>query len=433
VNPPVSDRTANLRRHGLVAALVLAYVFSFLDRQVISLLVEPLKRQMALTDTDISLLQGLAFALFLAIAGLPIGRWIDTGRRTTIIAIGIAVWSVMTAASGLASSFGTLIVLRMGVAIGEATLTPAAHSLIADTFAGEKLGFAMGLYGTGSFLGLGVAYLGGAAVLAALPHDGQVALWGLTFHSWQVVFLAIGLPGIAVAILMALLREPPRMSGAAVMAMGDVTRFFRRHAAAIMLFNLNVAFAAMMSYALAAWIPSVFVRSFGWTAARAGSAFGLVVVFAGVLGVVLGGWLGDRVSRKLVDGRLVVMAWTALAAAPFAVTAMLAATPGLMLALLVPAILLCTMSIGLGPSVSQAMMPSAVRGMASAIAVTIVNLVGLGLGPTIVALLTDHLFHDPRMVRYALAIAMPVMLGLATMMGLLARGPYRRALREIRG
>jgi MFS family permease len=431
VNPTTSDRITSLRRYGLVAALVLAYVFSFLDRQIISLLVEPLKRQMALSDTDISLLQGLSFALFLAIAGLPIGRWIDTGKRTAIIAIGIAVWSVMTVASGFASSFETLLVLRMGVAIGEATLTPAAHSLIADTFPGEKLGFALGLYGTGTFVGLGLAYLGGAAVLAALPHDGRVALWGLMLHPWQVVFLAIGLPGIPVAILMALLREPPRVAGAAVMALGDAGRFFRRHAMAIVFFNLNVAFAAMMSYALSAWIPSVLIRTFGWTAARAGGAFGLVVIFAGVLGVVLGGWLGDRVSRKLVDGRLVVMAWTALAAAPFAVAAVLAATPGLMLALLVPAVLLSTMSIGLGPSVSQAMMPSAARGMASAIAVMIVNLVGLGLGPTTVALLTDHLFHDPRMVRYALAITMPVMLGLATVTGLLARRPYRRALQEI--
>ena len=425
-----SGRSDIRRRYGLVAALVLAYMFSFLDRQVIALLVEPIKRDMALSDTGISLLQGGAFALFLAVAGLPAGRWIDTGRRTAIIAAGIAVWSVMTAASGLATGFGMLLALRMGVGLGEAVLTPGAHALIADSFPKDSLGFALGLYGIGTFAGLGIAYLGGAAVLAALPPGGVAAPWGQMLHPWQLLFLAVGLPGLAVALLMAMLREPPRRTGAAVMPLEAVAQFFRRHAAAILLLNLNVAFAAMMAYALSAWMPSVMVRSFGWTAARAGGAFGLIMVLAGVLGVVLGGWLGDRANRRMPDGRLVVMAGTALLASPFAAAAMLAGSPNALLLLLTPAVLLSTMSIGLGPAVSQAIMPSAARGVASAVAVTIVNLLGLGLGPTIVALLTDRLFRDPHMLRYSLAVAMPVMLVLAAAMGLLARRPYRRAMEE---
>jgi MFS family permease len=428
VTPLVSPR---FRTSALIAVLVLAYVFSFLDRQIISLLVEPLKRQMGLSDTDISLLQGLAFAIFLANAGLPIGRWIDTWRRTAIIAIGIAIWSATTAASGFAGSFATLLILRMGVAVGEATLTPAAHSLIADAVPGERLGFALGLYGTGTFLGLGVAYLGGAVVLSALPPSGLLQLAGLTFHPWQVVFLAIGLPGLLVAVVMALVPEPPRKAGRSRMPMKDVVAFFCRHLPAILLFNLNVAFAAMMSYALAAWMPSVLIRTFGWSAARAGAAFGTVVIVGGVAGVVLGGWLGDVVSRRRADGRLLVMAWTAMVAAPFAVTAMLASTPAAMLLWLAPAVLASTMSIGLGPSVSQAIMPSAVRGLASAIAVMIVSLVGLGLGPTVVALLTDRWFGDAHMVRYSLAVATPVMLTLAALCGLLARRGYLRALQEM--
>ena len=428
MNLPASTR---FRTSGLIAVLALAYVFSFLDRQIISLLVEPLKRQMALSDTDISLLQGLAFAIFLANAGLPIGRWIDTGRRTAIIAIGIAIWSVMTAASGFAGSFGTLLILRMGVAIGEATLTPAAHSLIADAVPGEKLGFALGLYGTGTFLGLGLAYLGGAAVLSALPQSGPLHLAGFSFQPWQAVFLAVGLPGLLLAALIALMPEPTRKTGRPQMPLKEVIAFFCRHLPTILLFNLNVAFAAMMSYALSAWMPSVLIRTFGWSAAHAGAAFGMVVVIGGVAGVVLGGWFGDRVSQRRADGRLLVMAWTAAAAAPFAFAAMLSSTPTIMLLWLVPAVLASTMSIGLGPSVSQAIMPSAVRGLASAIAVMIVSLVGLGLGPTTVALVTDRWFGDAHMVRYSLALAMPVMLLLATVCGLLARAGYLRALREI--
>lgn len=423
--------SAFLRTYGLLGVLVLAYIFSFLDRQIISLLVEPLKRHMGLSDTDISLLQGLSFAIFLAMAGLPIGRWIDTGRRTLIIASGIAVWSAMTAASSLAGSFGMLLVLRMGVALGEATLTPAAHSIIADTVPRHRLGFALGIYGSGTFLGLGLAYLGGAAALSALPHTGTVNWLGREFLPWQAVFLVIGLPGLAVAAIMALMPEPDRGAGRAWMPLADVFAFFRRHFWTVLLFNLNVAFAAMMSYALSAWMPSVLIRTFGWSAARAGGTFGLVVVLGGVAGVVLGGWLGDVFSRRRRDGRLLVMAWTALAAAPFAIAAMLAKTPAIMLFWLAPAVLASTMSIGLGPSVSQAMMPSAVRGMASAIAVTVVSLVGLGLGPTVVAMITDRLFMDPNMVQYSLAIAMPVMLLLATLFGLLARRGYLQALLEL--
>lgn len=422
--------TSAFRLYGLIAALILAYIFSFLDRQILSLLVEPLKRQMNLSDTDVSLLQGLSFALFLAVAGLPLGRWIDTGCRTAIIAGGVLVWSAMTAASGFAENFGTLLILRMGVAVGEATLTPAAHSLIADTVPRDRLGFALGLYGTGTFLGLGAAYLGGAAVISALPKSGLVRFADLTFQPWQVVFLAIGAPGLVVAAVMALTPEPARRNGAARMPVKEVWRFLRRHLSAILLFNLNVAFTAMMSYALSAWMPSVLIRTFGWSAARAGAAFGAIVIVSGVAGVVLGGWMGDLYARHRADGRLLVMAWTALAAIPFASVAMLASTPGAMLLWLVPAVLASTMSIGLGPSVSQAIMPSAVRGLASAIAVTIVSLVGLGLGPTAVALLTDHWFGDPARVRYSLAIAMPGMLMMAAACGFLARRGYLRAVQE---
>lgn len=420
-----------LRSYGLIGVLVLAYIFSFLDRQIISLLVEPLKRQMGLSDTDISLLQGLSFAIFLAVAGLPIGRWIDTGRRTLIIAGGIATWSAMTAASSLAGDFGILLILRMGVALGEATLTPAAHSMIADAVPRHRLGLALGIYGSGTFLGLGLAYLGGAAALSALPHTGTVNWLGRVFFPWQAVFLVIGLPGLVVAAMMALMPEPDRKAGKGRMPLRDVLAFFRRHFRAVLFFNLNVAFAAMMSYALSAWMPSVLIRTFGWTAARAGGSFGVIVVLGGVAGVILGGWLGDAVSRTRQDGRLLVMAWTALAAAPFSIAAMLAKTPMAMLLWLAPAVLASTMSIGLGPSVSQAIMPSGVRGMASAIAVTIVNLVGLGLGPTVVAMITDGWLGDPNLVRYSLAIAMPIMLLLATLCGLLARRGYLRALQGL--
>ena len=424
---PAQSRPAWL----VLFVLIIAYIFSFIDRQIIGLLVEPLKHDLGLSDTEVSLLQGFSFALVLAIAGLPLGRLIDRHRRLTIIAAGVTFWSLMTAGSGLASSYAALLLCRMGVGIGEATLTPAAHSIIADSFPRKRLSLALGLYGTGPFLGQGLAYLIGAAVLAAVSHNPWInlPLFG-ALRSWQIVFLAVGLPGLLVAVWVALLREPRRQATqeASHLSLRDVVQFFRKNFSAMLLVNLCLAFAAMTSYSASAWVPSFFIRSFGWSAPQAGAAFGPIVMAFGLLGAILGGVFADFVAKRHASGRLLVMAVASLLAAPFAAIAPLIADAYWTLALLAVLVFLTTVAIGIGPSAQQAIVPGSMRGVTSALGVLMVSLIGLGLGPTTIALVTDHVFGDPAKLRYSLACLTPFMLLLSSGFGFAGLRPYRRCV-----
>lgn len=413
-----------------LAVLVVAYVFAFLDRQILNLLVEPLKRDLHLSDTQVSLLQGLSFALCLSVASLPLGRLIDTRRRITILSFGIGFWSLMTAGCGLARGYLPLLGFRVGVGIGEATMTPSAYSLIGDYFSARRLGLAVGLYSMGAYVGSGLALVLGGQITASVPRgDVVLPLLGVV-HGWQLVFLIVGLPGLLVALWASTLREPRRADTAAGMArekpsLAEVAGYFRANARPIVLVNLCVAFAAMTLYGLAAWVPSFFIRTFGLTAGEAGRTFGLIIMTCGPVGSLGAGLLGDLLTARGVrNGRLMVMSAGALCAAPFAVAAMLAHSPGVAFAFLAPTLLFLTLAIGSGPATLQEITPNRMRGMQHAVAVLAVNLVGLGLGPTLIALLTDGVFHDERRLWASLAIAAPCMLMISVVCGLLALRPY---------
>ncbi len=416
-----------------LAVLIIAYVLAFVDRQILSLLVEPLKRDLHLSDTQISLLQGFSFAILIAISSLPLGRLVDSRRRVTIIAAGVAAWSAFTAACAIASSFAQLLVCRAGVGAGEATLTPAAHSILADSFP-RRLGLALGIFGIGSYIGTGVGLLIGSAIIANLPQEGVVALpFGGVVHPWQAVFLSIGLPGIPMAIWVASLREPPRRSyHETQLRLADVLLHFRVNARSVVLVNLMGAFVAMAVYAAGAWIPSYFIRAFGWTATQAGTAYGLITIVCGVVGAIGGGALSDlAVSHGVVSGRPMVMALASLCAAPFAGAAALAGQAELGLALLVPFSFLTTVALGILPAAQQAMTPSRMRGVTAALGVLMVNLIGLGIGPTAIALMTDLVFHDPTKVGNSLSLLLPFMLLAAALCGFCALRSYRASVARL--
>jgi MFS family permease len=195
----------------VVGILVLAYTFSFIDRQILSLLVGPMKRDLGISDTQMSLLQGFAFAVFYCLAGLPIGRMVDSRKRVNIISIGVFVWSVMTALCGTAHAYWQLFLYRMGVGVGEAALSPAAYSMIADYFPPKRLGFALGVYGMGVYIGAGLALIIGAAVIGLVSSGGDIVvpLFG-EVYAWQLTFFVVGLPGILIALWVWTVREPER-------------------------------------------------------------------------------------------------------------------------------------------------------------------------------------------------------------------------------
>jgi MFS family permease len=416
----------------VVGVLTLASMLSFVDRNVLSLLVGPIKHDLHLSDTSVSLLLGFAFALFYAFAGLPLGRLADRVDRTRLVAAGVFIWSLMTTLSGVARTYGQLFVCRLAVGVGEATLMPAAYSIIADVFPPRRLGLAMGVFAIGVYLGAGGAFLLGAAVVAlAIRHaDVTLPLLG-PLRSWQLVFLILGLPGLAAALLVATLREPERRRMAAEPKAATVPLksvfgyLLGTHRAAFLLLTVSTAFAAMTGYSVNAWMPTFVARTYGWSAVESGRVFGWVLIVSGVGGVVAGGWTGDAVaSRRRRCGRLLVMIGAELLAVPFAAFFPLARDPVAAFALMAPMMFFVTSITGLSAAALQEMAPTGMRGMTTALAALITSFLGFAFGPSLVAITTDLLFRDERMIRYSLAMVTPAGLLVSALCGALALRPY---------
>jgi MFS family permease len=433
-----------------VLVLTLANVSGFVDRQILSLLTVPLKRDLHLSDTQVSLLIGLGFAVFYSVLGLPIGRWVDRGMRPRIVAVGAALWSVMTLLTGITRGYTQLFLARVGVGVGEATLGPAAVSIIADQFPREKLGTAMSTYMVGTFAGSGVAYALGAYIVGRVDQPGMITLplVGEIFP-WQTVFFWIGAPGLLVALLALSIREPRRAiaasavspsassalsaSSASAVGFSDVWQYVRSNLRTIGALSLGFAFSASVNYGVGAWMAAFFVRTHGWSIEQAGTLQGVLTFTIGPIGVMAGGRLNDWLARRgHVDAPLRVGLLGALGMAVFA--GLYPAVPSAMLAgvLLVPVNLFAAMPWGAANAAIAEAMPARLRGQGSAIYQLVVNLVSGVLGPTAVALLTDRVFGDESMLRWSLVIASVGGMMLASALMLYARAAYVRTVTQVR-
>ncbi len=422
-----------------VTVLTLANVSGFVDRQILTLLVGPIKRDLHVSDTQVSLLMGLGFVLFYSVLGLPIGRWVDRGRRRVIVALGAAAWSLMTTLTGVAHSFSQLFAARIGVGVGEATLGPAAVSLIGDSFPRPRLGMAMGVYMAGTFFGSGVAYALGAYVIGALDVPGLVTvpMFGDIFP-WQRVFFIVGLPGLLVALLALTIHEPARVARLAASTsnpastndaasyqsgarFGALLAHVKAHPRTIITLTFGFAFSASVNYGVGAWMATFFVRTHGWSVQQAGALQGLMTMVFGVTGSLLGGRLTDRLAKRgHVDAPILVgmlgAAGMLLAAGlyPLVSSALVAA------ALIVPVNIFAAMPWGAANAAVAEVMPPRLRGQGSALYQLVVNLVAGALGPTVVALMTDRVFHDEASLRYSLSISAAV--GMTLTLALLGWG-----------
>jgi MFS family permease len=414
-----------------LAVLFVAYVLAFVDRQVLNLLVEPIKHDTGLSDTQISLLQGLSFALFLSIGGLPIGRLIDTSHRTRLLAIGIGIWSLMTGAFGLTHVFGVMLLSRIGVSVGEATMTPSAYSLLGDYFPPHRLGLAVGLFSMGGYFGSGLALILGSAALTLLPaHDMRAPLIG-PVHPWQAIFLSLVPIGLVIAVWVATLREPTRRNGDATSAPDwrAMVAYFKAMWRPLLGVNLSVGFTVMAAYGLLAWAPALITRRYGLPPAQAGWRLGILLIVACCSGTLLAGVIGDRLrAQGLATGRLIVMSAALAAALPFAAMTPRAESFGWLLAGLAPLLFFLSMATGCGPTLLQEITPNRLRGVQHSLAVLAANLLGLGLGPTVVALATEHLFGGPSSVGISLSWILPLCLVSALGVSILSRRSYERAL-----
>lgn len=417
-----------------VFILMLAYVFSFIDRQILNLLVGPIKQDLQLTDTEMSLLMGLSFAVFYTICGIPLGRLADSKSRRGIIAVGVLFWSVATAGCGMAKSYWHFFLARVGVGVGEAALSPAAYSLITDSFPPNKRATALSLYSMGIYVGSGLAFLVGAKVIHFAISQGEMHFPMLgEIRPWQLIFLMLGAAGVLFSAVMFLIREPVRKGVGAgqVVPMKEVLRYFKLNRVTILLHNLGFACIAFSGYGAAAWIPEFFVRTYGLSRVEVGEVLGWLTIIGGSAGILCGGALADWLRGKgYVDAPIRVGILAAAIALP-GVAGLLAPSANIAFVTNAITIFALAMPFGVAPAALQEIMPNAMRGQASALYLFVVTIIGLGVGPTAVALITDFVFADDGALRYSLLIASLVAGVLAITLLIMALKPYRASIERL--
>jgi MFS family permease len=404
----------------VVLVLMMAYVFSFVDRNIVILLVEVMKKDMNLSDTKVSLLLGASFALFYSILGIPLGRLADVYSRKKIIAVGIALWSIMTAVCGLAKNYGQLFLARMGVGVGEAALSPAAYSIISDYFPKEKLATAISVYSLGIYIGSALAYVGGGYLIGILSEmdNFNLPIVG-EIYAWQFVFVIVGLPGLLMAALVLLIKEPERQGENAgeVLPFKEVWAYLKEHGRTFFLLCAAFAFFYVAVYATSSWIPTYLIRIHGLSEERVGIIAGVGLLLFPAIGVLSSGFIADKwTAQGVPNAKIRWSLWATLFFIPATAVYPFMPTTTSTLIALIPYGILVSATVGVAAAAIQEIMPNRMRGVASALLILAQNLVGLTLGPTGVALLTDYVFQDEMALGWSLVIMSVSSLSIATVL-----------------
>jgi MFS family permease len=418
----------------VVAVLMLAYTVSYIDRQMMTLLVDPVRATLGISDLQLSLLHGLAFAVFYTVLGLPMGRIADRYSRRNLITAGIATWSLMTSLCGVAKSYGQLFAARCGVGVGEATLSPGAYSLLTDYFPPEKRARALSVYTSGIYIGAAAATFGGGYLITRIPPM-DLPLLGQR-EPWQIIFLLIGLLGLPVALLiLTTVKEPVRREVSShyrvKASLGETWAYVRKNLPAFALITFGISIFATLTNGVKGWIPTFLMRTYGLTPAEVGVQFGLVLLVFGALGVAGGGFMAS--AMKSGTGRspnVKVAALGALLIIPFGIAAPLMPSASLALAVYCVVIFLCGVPFGVGAAAIQEITPNQMRGTVSAMYLFGVNLLGIGTGPTLVAVFTDLVFKDDLALRYSLAAIVAVTAPLSLLLLTTGLRFHKRAIEQ---
>jgi predicted MFS family arabinose efflux permease len=391
-----ADYPATYKRVVLVM-LTIVYAFNFIDRQILVILQEPIKADMALSDAQLGLLSGFTFAVIYVTAGIPIAFWADRSNRRNIVALALAVWSGMTALSGLVQNYGQLLLARVGVGLGEAGGSPPAHSMISDYFPPRQRATALSFYSSGIYVGILLGYAFGGVLAEAF--------------GWRAAFLVVGLPGVLFAVILLLVvREPVRGRWDAGLSQvrptfRDTLRILRRRRS-FWYIALGCALTSYVSYGNGNFFPSFLIRNHGMSIADVGLVLSLVAGFSGAIGTFAGGYLADRFAHR--DRRWytwVPLLGVALAFLPYFYVLLADNTTSILAVLFLVSIV---NSLYLGPSIaiSHALVPPRMRALTSAVLFFVLNMIGLGLGPFLTGLASDLLqpIAGDQNLRYAMLI-----------------------------
>ena len=417
--------------------MTFSFAVSFIDRQVMTLLIEPIKSDLNINDTQVSLLIGFAFSIFYISMAIPIARLVDKGNRVNIIALGVFFWSLMTGVCGLAKNYWQLFLARVGVGVGEATLTPAVYSLIPDYFPKEKLGTAVGFYMLGMSLGTGFALVLGGAILSYVSAIGDINIPLIgTLRPWQVTFLIVGLPGILLALLIKIsVKEPTRRD---IFDNIDTTSsnvllipFLKKNFKTLSCITIAYSFGGMVFYGFLTWIPEHLRRSFEWDISNAGYVFGLMLAIFGSVGAVSGGRFHDYMfSKGYIDAtiRCALIVFSAL-------------MPIMVITPLITNSLFATIMLGvfsftmffqqaMSPVAIQMIAPNHIRAQVVAIFFFISTFFSIGLGPSIVAICTDFIFKDEKMLFLSISSVSAVFLPFSIIALYLCSKPYQASVKN---
>lgn len=372
----------NLYRNFVLMMLTLVYVFNFIDRQLLVILQESIKKELNLSDTQLGMLSGFTFAIFYVTMGIPIARWADKGNRRNIVAMSLGLWSIMTGLSGLARNFIHLLLARIGVGVGEAGGSPPAHAMISDYFPPGKRATALSFYSTGIYFGMLIGYLMGGYLNQEL--------------GWRTAFFVLGIPGVLFSILFYSVVKEPQRGATDVTSSTQSYSFFQVFK---LLFSkptfVFLAFAtalhAFCIYGVLNWMPSFLARLHGMANADIGVALGLILGVTGALGTFAGGYLTDRFGKNDKRWYLKIPAYMILTSIPFVIGALF--LPTNFQALVCVGVLNFFYGSYLGPSINVAHMlvPASMRSLTSAILFLVLNLIGLGFGPLVVGMISDVL------------------------------------------
>ncbi len=411
---PTENSTSLAYAYYVLAVLCLVYVFNFIDRQILAILLESIKKDLDVSDTAMGFLTGPAFVVFYICLGIPIARWADRGSRRTIIAIGLGLWSAMTVACGLAQNFVQLAASRIGVGIGEAAGSPPAHSLISDYFPPERRASALAIYGTGIYIGIFLGYCVG----------GYMDDW----FSWRTAFFVVGAPGLLLAILVRFtVREPARghsegISNSAEPESLKTVLCYLATKRSFVFLVLATAFQSICGYGFASWVPTFLRRVHELPSAEIGLSVGLAAGLGGAIGSSLGGFLTDHLARRDVRWNMYLSAIVSTITAPLAIPFLFFENPNVALWCYFPFSVFGAMYLGPMFAMTQGLARLHMRALASAILLFVVNMVGLGIGTQAIGITNDLLQERYGIVaiRYSLLGAALVGGALATIFFLLA-------------
>ena len=418
--------------YSAVAILTLAQIFAFIDRQIPSMLVEPIKQDFNLTDSQIALLGGAAFSIFYAIMALPIGYAVDRYQRPKVLGTGIFLWSLMTALAGLANSFGKLFGARIGVAVGEAVMAPTSVSLVSDSFPENKQGKPMGIITAGVYIGIGITLLGGGFLIDYLTSIGGITLPLIGYlKPWQATFMIVGIPGLVLAIAAFYLKEPKRLEEQTDKQLKDRKNVFlhlKEHRKTLIPMFGGLIFMALIFYSFSFWAPTMMIRTFDISLTEVGFILGMITIISSITGTIAAGSAVDYLRNKNYSDAPVRAAMIAVILALPPVISLSFVQNELGAWICIALYLLFISSFApLGLLAISGVSTGNVKGQTAAIHAFLMMAFGLSLGPQLTAFFTDFVFVDPNLLINSVSLTGLIVLPISALLFKLSLSRYRES------